>query len=156
MIRLRRRGKSVFLLVTDGILVCDVPNIWKPFRSLDRYFLRYVYLSYFSPLTLRRLLVNHRFAIQFLDEGGNSIHAPQSIFVIAKAVDVAATIPESESESEDWRELLHYLQRYRRIYPWLHEPRIQGRIFLRSLRGALARGVVGKIYRYFKKRGGLA
>lgn len=58
------------MLAPDGVVVLDVPNIWKPFRSLDRYFLRYVHLSYFSPQTLKRLFLGSGFNVVVMDQGG--------------------------------------------------------------------------------------
>jgi 2-polyprenyl-3-methyl-5-hydroxy-6-metoxy-1,4-benzoquinol methylase len=73
------------LLLSDGgILAVEVPNILKPFRSLDRYFLRYVHPSSFSPKTLVAMLNKHGFDRETLDEGENDWRSPQHLFVIAK------------------------------------------------------------------------
>ena len=68
------------LLADGGILAVEVPNILKPFRSLDRYFLRYVHPSSFSPLTLETMLQKHGFQQRFVDEGGQT-GARHSIFL---------------------------------------------------------------------------
>ena len=72
------------LLVTDGLVVIEVPNILKPFRSLDRYFLRYVHLFQYSLQTLRLLLAKCGFVILTVDEGSDDWRNPQSLFVVAQ------------------------------------------------------------------------
>jgi SAM-dependent methyltransferase len=71
------------LLAPDGLLVIEVPNILRPFRSLDRFFLRYVHLFQYSPATLCLLLGNCQFSVLKIDEGIDDWRSPQSLFVIA-------------------------------------------------------------------------
>ncbi len=75
------------LLRTGGLLVVEVPNILKPFRSLDRYFLRYVHLFQYSPETLRWILEKNGFELVTAEEGGSDWRNPQSIFLIARMRD---------------------------------------------------------------------
>lgn len=72
------------LLQDDGVLAVEVPNILKPFRSLDRYFLRYVHPSSFSPPTLLAMLEKHGFQPQIVDEGGCDWRSPQNLFVVSR------------------------------------------------------------------------
>lgn len=98
------------LLINEGYLVLEVPNILKPFRSLDRYFLRYVHPSNFSSFTLDAFLQNHGFKIVFIDEGGNDWRTPQNLFVIAQKrnSNIQNTIP-----SQKWDEVVLHLKRHR-------------------------------------------
>jgi SAM-dependent methyltransferase len=75
------------LLRGGGLIVIEVPNILKPFRSLDRYFLRYVHPFQYSPETLRWILEKHGFEVVTSDEGEKDWRTPQSIFLIAKLRD---------------------------------------------------------------------
>lgn len=136
--------KIQLLLAPGGIIVLDVPNIRKPFRSLDRYFLRYVHLSYFSPGTLRRLLAVGGFEVLHLDEGKQEIHSAQPLFVIAKPAAAPATLALS---GDDWQELLVFLRRYRRRYPLADAPRLALRSMRRDLRRRLAASPIGTMVR---------
>lgn len=71
------------ILSDNGILVVEVPNILKPFRSLDRYFLRYVHPSSFSPQTLRAMLEKHGFHVRFIQEIEDNWYSPPGLFAIA-------------------------------------------------------------------------
>jgi SAM-dependent methyltransferase len=71
------------ILADSGILVVEVPNILKPFRSLDRYFLRYVHPSSFSPQTLQGMLEKHGFSVKFIHEIEDNWHSPPGVFAIA-------------------------------------------------------------------------
>lgn len=75
--------KCKTILTDNSILVVEVPNILKPFRSLDRYFLRYVHPSSFSSQTLRALLEKHGFSVQFIHEIEDNWHSPPGLFAIA-------------------------------------------------------------------------
>jgi SAM-dependent methyltransferase len=137
------------LLAENGILVLDVPNIWKPFRSLDRYFLRYVHLSYFSPVTLGRLLEGNGFEILLLDDGGGKrgICSPQSIFVIAR--------PRQEVNSMELKDdgvaLEQYLRRYQWKYRVLYAPLVYLCMAKREIRKLLSKSPVGFFYRIMKR-----
>ena len=76
------------LLSDNGLMVIEVPNILKPYRSLDRYFLRYVHLSYFSPQTLTLILRKHGFEVVFADNGDHGGLNPANLFVIAQKSDI--------------------------------------------------------------------
>ncbi|MEW6509782.1 MAG: class I SAM-dependent methyltransferase [Bacteroidota bacterium] len=101
------------LLAPDGILVLTVPNILKPWRSLDRYFLRYVHPNTFSPTTLPAMLGKHRFDVCLLDTGSDDWRVPQSIFCIARKGQAArAFTPESNAATA--KDILEACSRYRR------------------------------------------
>lgn len=104
------------LLKPGGILVLEVPNILKPFRSLDRYFLRYVHLSNFSPATLRAMLAKHKFEIVLTDEGGDNWTTPQNLFVIARRSEIMNG--EFASPSQPAAQVLETLEVYRRRWRW--------------------------------------
>lgn len=72
------------LLNEAGLLVIIVPNVLMPYRSLDRYFLRYVHLSNFSPETLIAMLYKHGFVAEFFGTQGNDWHQPRNLFLIAR------------------------------------------------------------------------
>jgi SAM-dependent methyltransferase len=108
------------LLTDEGLLVIEVPNILKPYKSLDRYFLRYVHLSYFSPQTLTSFLRKYGFNVLLLDEGDSGWIQPANLFVVAQRSDhsdhpLQQTIPDAE-------ELLHYLRRYRNEWMVIRAP----------------------------------
>lgn len=71
------------LLNDDGFLVIEVPNILKPYGSLDNYFLGYVYPSQLSPITLLRLLMNQSYSVLEMDICGSDCRNPQNIFILA-------------------------------------------------------------------------
>ncbi len=99
------------LLAPGGLLAIEVPNILKPYRSLDRYFLRYVHLSNFSLQTLEAFLHKHGFALEFVDEGGRDWRQPQSTFVIARKLE--RTYLEFEKFFQPPGDVLKTLRRYR-------------------------------------------
>jgi SAM-dependent methyltransferase len=99
------------LIKDGGLLVVELPNILKPFRSLDRFFLRYVHPSSFSPSTLRAMLNKHGFEIAFEDEGTGDWREPQNLFVIARKLAAPPgklVYPEPKVD-----EVLRDLRRYR-------------------------------------------
>jgi 2-polyprenyl-3-methyl-5-hydroxy-6-metoxy-1,4-benzoquinol methylase len=100
------------LLKESGILAVEVPNILKPFRSLDRYSLRYVHPSSFSPRTLQALLEKHGFRPLHADEGGADWKSPQNLFVIAEKQKAVPDQPLSVPAEAD--QVLRALQDYRR------------------------------------------
>jgi 2-polyprenyl-3-methyl-5-hydroxy-6-metoxy-1,4-benzoquinol methylase len=109
--------KDCRLLLSDGgILAVEVPNILKPFRSLDRYSLRYVHPSSFSPATLDAMLAKHGFEPQLVDEGGYDWRSPQSLFVIARKV---GRVPEEvRARLLSAEQVLRVLKNYRRDWKW--------------------------------------
>jgi 2-polyprenyl-3-methyl-5-hydroxy-6-metoxy-1,4-benzoquinol methylase len=104
------------LLHQDGILVIEVPNVLKPFRSLDRFFFRYVHPSNFSPQTLDAMLAKHGFKVCLMDTGGSDWLQPQSLFVVAR---------KQEANAQEWRypqqradQVIEHLQVYARHW-WM-------------------------------------
>lgn len=138
------------LLAAEGVIVLDVPNIWKPFRSLERYFLRYVHLSYFSPQTLKRLFMSQGFEPLHINEGGSAIVSPNQLF----AVFHQNTEKKFEINliQDDWRNLIAHLNRYRKIYPYLYVPQFHLRRLLGMTRRGLANSPIGHIYRHLKTK----
>lgn len=72
------------ILRENGLIVIEVPNILKPFRNLDFYFLRFVHLYNFSPTSLKNLLVKCGYETVYEDDGGSDWFSPQNITIIAK------------------------------------------------------------------------
>jgi len=105
-------AKCKMILSDNGLLVIEVPNILKPFRSLDRYFLRYVHPSNFSPQTLQAMLQKHGFSVRFIDEGKNDWRSHQSLFIIAGRTDKLnqPLLPPRQSADD----VLQILNNYRR------------------------------------------
>lgn len=107
------------ILADNGLVAIEVPNILKPFRSLDNFFLRYVHTSNFSVFTLSSFLGKHGFQILFVDEGIDNWRHPQNIFVIAKKTNK----PEITDFSADWKPVRRQMNKYRVIwllwYKWL-------------------------------------
>lgn len=99
----------------------EVPNILKPYRSLDRYFLRYVHLSNFSPQTLRIMLQKHGYEVEVMDEGISDWRIPQSLFVIGKRLDAIQTHTLDSNLSADV--VLRQLDQYRRRWKLFLGPR---------------------------------
>lgn len=108
-------GQAREFLNDDGLLILEVPNILKPFRSLDRYFLRYVHLSNFSPHTLNTFLHKHDFETIFVNEGGVDWRTPQHLFVIAQKKNIANQLSDSP---ENWNEVVLRLSNYHRTWQW--------------------------------------
>lgn len=135
-------------LAPDGIIVLDVPNIWKPFRSLDRYFLRYVHLSYFSPQSLKRLFVSQAFEVLHVDEGGSSVTVPNALFAVFRESRHASC--EADFLRDDCYRLLAFLKHYRMVYPCLYAPRVQLNRLRSFVRRGLSNSSVGDIYRRLK------
>ena len=111
------------ILPSGGLLTIEVPNILKPYRSLDSFFLRYVHPSSFSPRTLRAMLERHGFQIQSQEEGDNDWRTPQNISVIAskeRRGNSVFWIPEDEPDLVR-RELNEYrrLWKSRLMYRWM-------------------------------------
>lgn len=102
------------ILREDGLVVIEVPNILKPFRNLDTYFLRFVHLYNFSPLTLRGLLEKCGFNILYEDDGGDDWSSPQNILVIARKAELRKISLDHLRNEAD--EVLSALQRYREFY----------------------------------------
>jgi 2-polyprenyl-3-methyl-5-hydroxy-6-metoxy-1,4-benzoquinol methylase len=98
------------LLQPRGLLVVEVPNILKPFRHLDRYFLRYVHPCNFSPETLCAMLEKHGFDTLIMDQGGDDWRSPQNLFVIGRKRE---RVPSEWSfPRQSAGEVLHHLRRY--------------------------------------------
>ncbi len=104
-----RKIKS--LLDKDGYIVLEIPNILKPFKALESYFLRYVHPSNFSPYTISKMLERHGFEICFIDEGGEAWQEPQNIFCIAQLTSMSETEPNLSDKA--FNEIQLTLQKYR-------------------------------------------
>jgi SAM-dependent methyltransferase len=101
-------------ILKDGaFLVLEIPNILKPFKSLDHYFLRYVHPSNFSPNTVTKILVKHGFEIVYFNDGDNDWRVPQNIFCIAKKVSSPVSAI-SAFTPEEYGVVLRTLQDYRK------------------------------------------
>ena len=105
------------ILKKDGLLIIEVPNILKPFRALDRYFLRYVHTTSFSPRTLQKLLEKNGFEVKMKDESGRARRSPQHLFVIARKADPVFGRPNIPEQTAD--EVMHNLNMYRRRWNFL-------------------------------------
>jgi 2-polyprenyl-3-methyl-5-hydroxy-6-metoxy-1,4-benzoquinol methylase len=139
------------LLEDDGIVILDVPNIWKPFRNLDRYFLRYVHLSYFSPDSLTRLLMTSGLELLHLEAGQHeNIYSPSPIFAIARKRNTD-TVSTGTTSIDNWNVLIRHLQRYRVKYLIFDAPRIWISLLKRSLHRAVSRSIIGAGYHNAKK-----
>lgn len=103
------------LLTPDGYMVIEVPNILKPFRSLDRYFLRFVHPFNFSPFTLTKLLKKHGFEIIYIDDAGIDWKQPQNIKLIAKK-SANSTIKVDYISANKAEEVIEILTNYRNYY----------------------------------------
>lgn len=107
-------------IADDGILIIIVPNVLKPFRSLERYFLRYVHPSNFSPDTLTALLAKHGFKVDVAFDDNQNWYEPQSLFVIARKLQhVPDTFPlpaqtpnEVEKILSDYQDRWNWYGRY--------------------------------------------
>lgn len=102
------------ILREDGLVVIEVPNILKPFRNLDSYFLRFVHLYNFSPSSLKNLLAKCGFEIEFEDDGGDDWASPQNITIIARksAFGKEKDTPFKSNASE----VINILNQYRSVY----------------------------------------
>jgi 2-polyprenyl-3-methyl-5-hydroxy-6-metoxy-1,4-benzoquinol methylase len=129
------------LLFDGGILAVEVPNILKPFRSLDRYFLRFVHPSSFSAETLVAMLEKHGFQPETIDEGGNDWRSPQSLFVLARKTDKMPAQPQLPPQRAE--QVLDLLERYRRIWRWKLAPLWYGRSLLLKARRIACRPARG-------------
>jgi len=135
------------LLNDDGLLILDVPNILKPFRSLDRYFLRYVHPSNFSRHTLDAFLKKHGFESVFVNEGGGNWRAPQNLFVIAQKKKLTVQSPVLP---ENWNDVILQLRKYQQSwrywgqYRWMFYEKY---LFLRHSFFRLGRRVKGLLLR---------
>lgn len=159
------------ILSEKGIIIIDVPNIMNPFRSLDRYYLRYVHLSYFSENTLSMLLTENGFEILYMESGRNkSFMIPDNIFIVAKLQDGDTKESSkidylkyliSSSENERYAKLpgikygsaenlLKRLRRYRLTYTFLDAPRFYCYIMGKSIRRIVSQSPIGSIYRKLK------
>ncbi|NJL92898.1 MAG: class I SAM-dependent methyltransferase [Anaerolineae bacterium] len=99
------------LLDDDGLLAIIVPDVLRPYRALDRYFLRYVHPSSFSPATLQAMLAKHGFTILQATYEGARWYEPQSQFVLARKL---PTLPPSFAWPIEQAEAVRrHLQRYR-------------------------------------------
>lgn len=101
--------KAFSLLSSDGLFVIEVPNILKPFRSLDTYFLRYGHLINYSPATLISMLGKHGFQCVFMDTGSENWRTPQNLFIIARKIDTLS----QDLPKQKWTDVVDVLRNYR-------------------------------------------
>jgi len=109
------------LLNDNGLLTIMVPNILKPYRSLEHYFLRYVHLSNFSPYTLVNMLEKHGFSILYSEiQGKEKWYQPHNLFVIARKEE---QMPENfKLPTQHADEVLQILDAYRISWRWIKGP----------------------------------
>lgn len=141
--------KCKMILSDNGLLVVEVPNILKPFRSLDQYFLRYVHPSNFSPQTLQAMLEKHGFSVKFIDAGRNDWRSHQSLYIIAGHNDQVSQTLLPQGQSAD--EVLQILDSYRRS--WLfylgvawhaHRLYLRGRNLAYRVAGYMKRKIINR------------
>ncbi len=126
------------LLNDDGLFILEVPNILKPFRSLDRFYLRYVHPSSFSPQTLDAFIAKHKFSTVFANEGGINWRVPNSLFIIAKKEKHASPMP---PVPQDWKNVALLLKKYQ--HTWIYWGQFRWMFFnlyLVILRSAIRNG----------------
>ncbi len=106
------------LLISDGLLVLEVPNILRPYRDLDTYFLRYVHPSNFSPATLKFLLNKHGFDVVLLEEEQYTWGSPENIFVISRKMEssISWDVVQFEHPKVIHKHLRQYRWKWRLIY----------------------------------------
>src|SRR6266542_2992240 len=129
------------LLADGGVLAVEVPNILRPFRSLDDYFLRYVHPSNFAPQTLVAMLEKHGFLPECVDGGGNDWRSPQNLFVSARKANetpLKLRIPRQGSE-----EVLDVFRKYRQAWRWKLAPLWYSRSLVLAARRMAYRGAHG-------------
>jgi len=136
------------LLKEDGIIMLDVPDIKKPFRSLDRYFLRYVHHSYFSETTLTNLLSSGGFEVVYMESArSRSFMVPNNILAVAR---LKSGLGKAEQKADSPRQLLRLLRRYRIKYALLDAPRLHSYIAMKALRRVVSASPLGAAYRRAK------
>lgn len=137
------------LVKDDGVIVVEVPNIWKPFKSLDGYFLRYPHLSYFSPKSLRRLLSMCGFELIELSIGTDDPYNPQWILAVTrKSAKVDAHT--AEESGHEGQELLQHLKNYRKTYKLKYAWRFRLN-YVFNIKYHLSKTFLGPYYRRLKK-----
>jgi predicted SAM-dependent methyltransferase len=129
--------RCAVLLKDKGVLAVEVPNILKPFRSLDRYFLRYVHPSNFAPRTLQAMLEKHGFQLQLIDEGGHNWRVPQNLFVVSQKT--GSTPCEARFQKEQPTNVLSILGQYRRHWRWRSAPLWYARSFALRCKGVVVK-----------------
>ncbi len=77
-------AKCYNLLFENGYLFLEIPNILKPFKSPDHYFLRYVHLINFSEFTVQLMLAKHGFSTLYIDSKGSAGAVPKNILLLAQ------------------------------------------------------------------------
>lgn len=98
------------ILKKDGLLVIEVPNILKPFKNLDSYFLRFVHLFNFSPLTLKTLLIKSGFEVVYVNEGGEDWGTPQHLLMVVKVSNIETLV---NADSQEADKVINILDQYR-------------------------------------------
>lgn len=136
------------LIKEDGLLILDVPDIKRPFRSLDRYFLRYVHLSYFSETTLSKLLSSCGFEVLYMESArSGSFMVPNNILAVAR---LKGGSEKEERKADSPGQLIRLLFGYRIKYALLDAPRINSYIALKAIRRKISASAFGAAYRRVK------
>lgn len=143
MVHVLEQVKCRNLLKDNGYLFIEVPNILKPFRSLDHYFLRYVHPINYSPVTVKRFLAKHRFQTLYMDSAGIKGLTPKNIRLVAKKGNGESTPPVKENYLSVIRKL-----NLKRI-EWILFKQIQFKIIglLRLMKTGLAKSKVGELFK---------
>lgn len=120
------------LLKPDGLFVVEVPNILKPYRSLEGYHLRYVHLSNFSPATLAAFMRKHGFEVLYTDD---KPHVPwyerRNLLMIARPTTTTGDMvwPEQSADA-----VFAMLDAYRQAWRWQLGPRFHMRTTWRKVK----------------------
>ncbi|MFW6277532.1 MAG: class I SAM-dependent methyltransferase [Prolixibacteraceae bacterium] len=97
------------LLKKDGLLFFELPNIHKPYHSLDNYFLRYVHLINYSESSVENMLRKHGFEVVYRKTSRHSYLSPYNLFVVAQKKEKAA----NNNYSGDYKKTVRILNEYR-------------------------------------------
>lgn len=98
------------ILNENGYLFIEVPNIHEPYRSLDKYFLRYVHPINYSEQTIKTMLLKHGFKIVYTKKGASSPIDPRNMFVVAQKIEC---LEPSIGVAGDYKQTLRILRFYR-------------------------------------------
>jgi SAM-dependent methyltransferase len=106
--------KCHFTLNENGLILIEVPNIYKPFKDFENYFLRYVHLYNFSPTSLTYLLNLAKFEVVSIDTGSGDWRIPNNIFIIARKSMKSVKI--NQPEPYEYQNVLSSIRLYKRQY----------------------------------------
>lgn len=139
----RAISKCRSLLTENGFIFIEVPNILKPFRSLDHYFLRYVHPVNFSPETIKRFLAKHGFQTIYLDSVGTRGPVPKNIILVARNVEKGTET--TVQVQENYKSVIRKLNSKR--IEWLFFGQFYFKLFglYRRMRSGLAKSKFGQL-----------